>query len=160
MNIYNRLLQSEKYRQLVKTLEKEEEDRAYCRHGLSHFLDVARIAYIENLERGLGISKDYIYSTALLHDIGRLNAYKDYEIHEEASTVLAEELLLECGCDDSDIREITAAVFNHGNRYVENDNSLSGLIYRADEASRYCAFCDSFEDCKWSEERKNAEKSI
>ena len=61
MNIYNRLLQSEKYRQLVKTLEKEEEDRVYCRHGLSHFLDVARIAYIENLERGLGISKDYIY---------------------------------------------------------------------------------------------------
>ena len=29
-----------------------------CRHDTAHFLDVARLAYIENLEHGLGLSQD------------------------------------------------------------------------------------------------------
>ena len=39
---------------------KYEEERIFCRHDMSHFLDVARLSWIENLERGLEIEKELI----------------------------------------------------------------------------------------------------
>ena len=32
-------------------LKEAEKDRIFCKHGIEHLLDVARIAYIENLEQ-------------------------------------------------------------------------------------------------------------
>ncbi len=160
MELYNKIITNPKYKEYVKSLEKAEEKRKYCKHGLAHFLDVARIAYIENLEKGYGISKDYIYVTALLHDIGRLDSSEEYDNHEEASVVMAEEMLREAGASQEIISEITAAVFNHGNRYIKDEISLSGLIYRADKLSRNCLFCDSFDGCNWPIERKNALREV
>ena len=53
----------------IKRLEKE---RIFCCHQMTHFLDVARIAYIKNLEENLGFEKDVIYTAAVLHDIGKI----------------------------------------------------------------------------------------
>ena len=58
------------YREYYERLEKLEEGRIFCRHQMPHLLDVARIAYIRNLEEGLGFPRDVIYTAAVLHDIG------------------------------------------------------------------------------------------
>lgn len=57
------------YREYYERLEKLEEGRIFCRHQMPHLLDVARIAYIRNLEEGLGFPRDVIYTAAVLHDI-------------------------------------------------------------------------------------------
>ena len=69
------LLQDQGYLALVKKLEEKEKQRLFCKHGLSHFLDVARIAWIltleQTLQEGMNVEhlaqqKDKIYLTALL----------------------------------------------------------------------------------------------
>ena len=52
-------------------LEELERDRPFCRHGIQHLLDTARIMRILNLEQGLGFSRELVYATALLHDVGK-----------------------------------------------------------------------------------------
>lgn len=78
-------------------LKEAEKDRIFCKHGIEHLLDVARIAYIENLEQNCGVSKEWIYAAALLHDIGRFLQYSKGISHEEAGAELAEEILKDCG---------------------------------------------------------------
>ena len=51
---------------------------------MSHLLDVARIAYIRNLEKGYGFRKDVIYAAAVLHDIGKALQYEEKVPHEIA----------------------------------------------------------------------------
>lgn len=51
MKYVDRLLQDTEYLELVYKLEQAETARIFCRHGLSHFLDVARIAWIMVLEQ-------------------------------------------------------------------------------------------------------------
>ncbi len=53
-----------------------EEGRRFCHHDMGHFLDVARLAMIFNLQQGLSVSKEMIYAAALLHDIGRWNSMR------------------------------------------------------------------------------------
>ena len=43
------------YQKYYRENEKIEHDREFCCHQITHLLDVARIAYIKNLEAGLGI---------------------------------------------------------------------------------------------------------
>ena len=71
MERVNAICRHDLWRDSVREIARLERDRQFCRHDLVHFLDVARLAYIENLERGLGIDKELIYAAALLHDIGR-----------------------------------------------------------------------------------------
>ncbi|MGN1184071.1 MAG: HD domain-containing protein, partial [Oliverpabstia sp.] len=59
------------FRTEYRNLQEAEKERIFCRHTMEHFLDVARLMYIYNLEDGAGIEKDIIYAAALLHDIGR-----------------------------------------------------------------------------------------
>ena len=77
MDRVNRILHNPKYRECVEKNRKYEEERIFCRHDMSHFLDVARLSWIENLEKGLGIEKELIYAAALLHDCGRFRQYED-----------------------------------------------------------------------------------
>ena len=75
---------------LLKDLKTLEDDRIYCRHNLTHFLDVARICYILCLENNIYISKDVIYSAlTLLHDLGRAYEYKNGTPHDLASIDIA-----------------------------------------------------------------------
>ena len=65
-----------KYQYALEQIEKWEKERQFCRHGIGHFLDVARLTYIHCLEAGVDVGKDVVYAAALLHDIGR---YRQYE---------------------------------------------------------------------------------
>ena len=69
MERVNAICRHKLWRESVDEIARLEQDRAFCRHDRAHFLDVARLAYIENLERGLGVDKELIYAAALLHDV-------------------------------------------------------------------------------------------
>ena len=72
------------FKEAMCGIEDAERDRIFCRHGMEHCLDVARILYIMVLERNLPYRKDMIYATALLHDIGRYEEYRGQVSHHEA----------------------------------------------------------------------------
>lgn len=151
---YNRILYNEKYKKYVEKNEEWERNRKFCRHDIRHFLDVARIAYIINLELNLRLSKDIIYAAALLHDIGRWKQYKEGIPHEKASAELAEQILIDCGYESSEINSILSAIENHRKDSIR-ENSLEGLLYRSDKLSRSCYSCKVLEECNWSMEKKN-----
>lgn len=81
------------FRACLGRIDAAEADRAFCRHGLPHALDVARIAWILNLERAYGLSRDVVYAAGLLHDVGRAGQYATGEDHDVAGVRIAEEIL-------------------------------------------------------------------
>ena len=96
----------------------------YCRHGMEHFLDTARIAYIRSLEETIPVSKDQIYAAALLHDIGKWQQYEDGTPHEIASARIASCILKDivttaeafpggAWFSPEDIRQILTAIRGH-----------------------------------------------
>ena len=136
-------------------LEAAEADREFCRHQMTHLLDVARIAYIRVLERGLPFRKEVVYAAALLHDIGKAAQYEDGEPHEVAGARIAQEILLDAeGFDPREKTMIVAAVAQH-RRWSDASTPLGKLLYEADKASRPCFACSAREACAWSDERKN-----
>lgn len=128
-----------------------EKNRIFCCHGIDHSLDVARIGYIITLENNLNISKDIIYTTALLHDIGRSIEGRDHNIH---SVEIAHDILMECGYDTNSINMILSAIKNH-RKNTDNIKNLSDVIKKADKLSRQCYNCAAYKECYWTEERKN-----
>ena len=93
MKRVNAILAHPLYRECYTRLEELEKDRIFCRHQMTHLLDVARIAYISNMEQGLGIEKEVIYAAALLHDIGKYVQYEDGTPHEQSGEKIASEIL-------------------------------------------------------------------
>ena len=138
-----------------KKIEKCEKKREFCRHNMVHFLDVARIAYIYNLEENLNIEKDLIYAAALLHDIGRFKQYEDNTPHEKASLSYAPDILEQCGYSKEEIRTISEVIGEHRNKEIVMEKSFRGIFYRADKASRACFSCKSEAECNWKNEKKN-----
>lgn len=155
MDRVNRILEDKQYQLYVEKNEAAEDKRIFCRHNMAHFLDVARIAMLMNVERTLGIGEEIIYAAALLHDIGRFAEYADGTPHEEASAKLAPEILQRCGFTDEEEALICQAIASHRDRTVAGESSLSGILYLADKASRACHSCKARTLCKWSEEKKN-----
>lgn len=136
-------------------LEAAEEGREFCCHQMTHLLDVARIAYIRVLERGLPFRKEVVYAAALLHDIGKAAQYEDDEPHEVAGARIAQEILLDVdGFDPREKTMIVAAVAQH-RRWADASTPLGKLLYEADKASRPCFACSTHEECSWPDERKN-----
>ena len=87
------ILKSKIYNDYLNELEYLERDRFFCRHNYEHFVSVARICYILKLEEDVDVDKDMIYSTALLHDLGRVLEIKEGINHAIASVDLAREIL-------------------------------------------------------------------
>lgn len=141
-----------------RCIEEAEQDRVFCKHGLAHALDVARILYIMVLERNLSFDKDVVYAAALLHDIGRAKQYKEQVSHHEAGVCLAREILVDCQFDEQEILIITTAIKEHQSAKEETADSLNLLLYQADKLSRNCFCCKAREECYWEEYKKN--KSI
>ena len=50
MQRVNQILETKEYRKYLKRNEKAEKERIFCCHDMGHFLDVARIAMILNME--------------------------------------------------------------------------------------------------------------
>ena len=79
MERVNGILKDPLYRTCLSKIALFERDRIFCGHDMAHFLDVARLAYIFNLEENLGIEKEEIYTAALLHDVGRFVQYGGWD---------------------------------------------------------------------------------
>ena len=146
------------YLEYYHRLERAEKERIFCRHQMSHLLDVARIAYIRNLEKGYGFRKDVIYAAAVLHDIGKALQYEEKVPHEIAGERIAGEILdtlpKETGFSEEEKRTIKNAVRGH-RRLRDGADTLEKLLYEADKASRLCLSCPANRECNWSEEKKN-----
>lgn len=151
------ILKDKRYRNLLNEIEILEKDRIFCKHDISHSMDVARIATIIWLEDGKAkeLKRDIIYAAGLLHDIGRAVEYKEGRSHDEASAEIAAEILPDCGYLPSEISEISQAIIGHRGRNQTKNTYLGEIIARADKLSRGCFRCNAREECKWSETDKN-----
>ena len=153
MDRVNQIWKHPLYQTELHKLQLLEADREFCRHTPEHFLDVARLAYIRALEENYPVSKELIYCTALLHDIGRARQYEDGTPHDEAGAVIAEQILKELGFSPEEIQAIVSAI--RGHRAETNQTVLGQLIYRADKKSRNCFSCKAEPECYWSSAKKN-----
>ncbi|MCR4716087.1 MAG: HD domain-containing protein [Lachnospiraceae bacterium] len=139
----------------LRLIEGSERTREFCKHDITHLLDVARIAYIICLEKKLDIPKYAVYAAALLHDIGRGREYTDGTPHELAGIRLAMIVLEDIGLEEEDIRLISDAIGNHRDVNVTANDDLAGILYTADKLSRRCYRCDAYDNCNWEESKRN-----
>lgn len=157
MEYVARLLSDKEYRQKLLRLEQLEAERIYCRHNMTHFMDVARLAQIRNLELKLNQDKEMIYLYALLHDMGRVAEYEQGISHAQASADYAGEILMRIGYRKDKVSVIQNAILHHRGFLEESGEEaiFDGLMHWADKASRMCFTCPAQASCKWSEEQKN-----
>ena len=128
-----------------------------------HLLDVARLAYIRNLELGLGYKKDLLYAAAILHDIGKAYQYEEKIPHEIAGEEIASKILgtlpEDVAFSEEECKLILQAVRGH-RRKREDMEQIEELFYDCDKRSRNCFACPAEKECNWSEEEKNWEIKI
>ena len=146
------------FRRHMSDLMRLESDRVYCRHGMEHLLDVARIMWIRNLEDRMGFERDVVYAAALLHDIGKDEQYESGISHDVASESVAAAILggmpPELAFDEADVAQIKTAILGH-RRLRPNSQPLERLLYAADKASRPCFACAVRATCTWGDDKKN-----
>ncbi len=146
------------YQKNLTRLVELERDRIYCKHGLVHLLDVARIMWMRNLEEGCGLAQDVVYAAALLHDIGKAEQYERGIPHEAAGERLARAVLE--GLPESvsfapyEIDAICTAIAGH-RRLRAGAGVLERLLFEADKASRACFACPAAASCNWPDSKKN-----
>ncbi|WP_028504541.1 HD domain-containing protein [Ruminococcus sp. FC2018] len=153
---YHKILKHKLFITAVRDIENKESDRIFCRHGMEHLFDVARIAYIMALEEGCSLSKDIIYATCLLHDIGRGEEYENGVSHNQAGAKTAAVILKDCGYDETEIAEMTKAIRTHGHDgYPKGATDLQRLLCTADKLSRLCFNCAAYDRCNWAADKRN-----
>lgn len=157
MERVNRILAHPLYRSCISRIDEHEKSRIFCGHDMEHLLDVARLAWIFNLEEELHLERERVYAAALLHDIGRHIQYETGVPHQKAGIPIAAEILKDCGFAGEESEDILAAIASHRNPAVKHLKNLSGLLYRADKMSRSCFGCRAQDECDWSQEKKNLE---
>lgn len=167
---YSEIINNKEYRRLLMEVEDLEENREYCRHGLEHLLDVARISYIMILEDNANISKDLVYAAALFHDIGRGKAYQSGGNHDKVSADIAKKLLPDYGYNNDEVNQICDAIVSHSGRVnIEEFKkkrqdkiklSIADYLKVSDQLSRNCFSCKVSDNCKWNEEEKNTNIKI
>ncbi len=146
-------------------IDELEKDRIYCRHGMGHLLDVARIGRIFLLEEGAADAHpeltELMYAAALLHDIGRAREYEDGTPHDEASVMIAREVLPACGYAAEETDMICCAIEGHrGTDDMDEGAVLARLLKKADKLSRPCYACEAEATCKWPDEKKNMKITV
>lgn len=155
MERINKIINHKTFRQCLLKLADCEKGRLFCRHDFTHLLDVARIAWIWNMEEEKGIDKELIYAAALLHDCGKYLQYMENIPHERASSQIAGEILPYCGFSEEETNIILDAIGSHRNPEMKYEDSLRGLLYRADKKSRCCFLCEEEKQCDWEKDKKN-----
>ncbi len=148
------ILQNKLWQYCIKQNQFFEENREFCRHDVSHLLDVARIAYIYVLTNHIQISQELVYAAALLHDIGRWQQYQFGIPHNEASAAFAQEILHDSCFTEQEINSVVSAILCHRNEQIL-DKDLNYILYYADKKSRNCFLCNAKENCNWSDSKKN-----
>ncbi len=149
----NAIIQNPNYQSWIIANNQAEIGREFCRHGVEHAFDVARIAYglwVDN--GGNPVARDIVYAAALLHDVGRWMEYADPNVdHAEAGADLAAGILAEVGYHPLVAEEILKAIRNHRK---ESKEGLSQILYQADKLSRPCFLCPVIEQCKWKQKNQ------
>lgn len=163
MDRVNEIWKHPLYQKYYARIEELEQNRVFCRHQMPHLLDVARIAYIRNLEDDMGFAKDVVYAAAVLHDIGKALQYEARIPHELVGVDIAEQILAdlpaEAAYTTDEKRMILTAVKGH-RRLREDPEPLEKLLYESDKASRMCFACPAEAQCDWSREKKNMEIKV
>lgn len=149
-----------RYQEQLERIELLERERVYCRHGLQHFLDVARIMWIGVLEEGLAaeLPRDVVYAAALLHDIGRAAQYEMGEPHDVAGVRIAREIMgtVDGGCAFSrEEQHLIADAIGAHRDGTDAVTPLARALHRADKLSRPCFACSARAECNWPEEKRN-----
>lgn len=151
------------YQTYYRRLEEAEQGRIFCRHQMTHLMDVARIAYIRSLEEGLGLDREVIYAAAVLHDIGKVLQYEEGIPHEITGEKIAAEILDglagENAFSETEKTMILTAIRGH-RKLRDEPEVLERLLYESDKASRMCFACPADPQCDWNEEKKNKEIRI
>lgn len=155
MERVEKILNNEEFLDLLGKIDALEKDRIFCKHGLSHLLDVARIGWILILEEGISIKKDIFYAAALLHDLGRYDQYTKEIPHAKASAELAKKLLPDAGFLPKEVEQIARAISLHGKECDRTHDTFSWVLYRADKLSRNCFVCKAQKECNWKDEKRN-----
>ena len=137
------ILQDVRFQKSLLRIEQLEQRRIFCRHGLEHLLDVARIAWILTMEGQLPLDKEIVY-----------RQYEEQIPHHQASAGLAAEILPEAGYNLAETTLIIDAIAQHGKPNSEQ-SSLAQVLYQADKLSRNCFRCTVQDQCKWPEEKRN-----
>ncbi|AOY76309.1 HD domain-containing protein [Clostridium formicaceticum] len=146
MERVNAILNHPQYGVYLQKNMEAEKDRIFCRHNLQHFLDVARVGYIIALEKKFNVSKEIIYTAALLHDIGRWRQYADGTDHAAMSAMLSKDILKDCNFSEDEIQLVLTAIEKHrkGKNLV---SELDFVLYEGDKKSRPCVACKTIEGC-------------
>ncbi len=146
------------YQRHLRRLAEFERERVYCRHNLTHLLDVARIMWMRCLEGRLDLGRELVYAAALLHDIGKDEQCETGIPHDVVGARVAREVLealpAELSFSAAEVDEICAAIAGH-RRLREGAHPLERLLFEADKASRACYACAAAETCNWSDDKKN-----
>jgi putative nucleotidyltransferase with HDIG domain len=140
----------------IKEIDIYEKNRIFCKHGIEHVLDVARIMYLYALVNNIPIKKDIIYAAGILHDIGRGAEYKNGTPHNQAGAEKVRVILSDCGYDEKEIETIVNAISHHREKKDEIVD-LDALLQYADKESRNCFHCEAIKLCNWANEDKNTE---
>ena len=159
----NGIINNQEYQDWIIANNQAEYGSEYCRHGLEHAFDVARIAYELWLDnKGNPLAKDIVYAAGLLHDIGFWSKFEDLNEHDDdcdcgchdhnaeqetpfqIGAALAEDILFEAGYHPAVISEITKAILNMDNDVKEG---LSVILRKANELSRPCFICPMNDKC-------------
>ena len=158
----NEILSDKEFNKFIKEIEGLEQYRMLCHHNMEHFLAVARIGSILNLQEGTGIDRELIYAAALLHDIGRGQEYLTGVRHEKESARLAPDILQRAGFNGEEISAIISAISNHRNEEYAKDHpqTLDYYIYHADKLSRACFYCEASEQCSKRIEKRNLQITL
>lgn len=154
------------FQECRELIDRAEVNRIYCKHNLEHSLDVARIAYILNLEEQGALDKELIYAMALVHDLGRSEEYQNGKNHHIAGAEIAKQLLEASGFSAEEVHMICQAVAAHKSwsdeglvKKAEEQEKVvdycKKLLYRADKLSRNCYDCSASKTCYWDEKARN-----
>ncbi len=154
LEIANKVLADSLYIRTVEELAGLERDRIFCRHDMEHFLSVARITLLLCSELQIAADPDTVYTAALLHDIGRIEQYRDGTPHDRAGVQKARVILERVGCEDAMQQRVLSMIGSHRNDCAPPD-SLEAVFRRADKQSRLCFSCRAQAECFWSTEKRN-----
>ena len=177
MQRIDNILKNETYLFLMGKIRERELARIFCCHGLDHCLDVARIAYMLDMDEGAGIDRELIYAAALLHDVGRADPDNTGMEHHILSVRYAGDILRQCGFEEvrqvvgkctkiikwectihnenKDETEIICDAIGSHNTDGADRHGLAYFLYKADKLSRNCFNCAAADECYWPDSERN-----
>lgn len=161
MRFVSALLENDMYNRKRRRLDLLETDRIFCRHDMAHFMDVARIAQLRNLEEHMQQDKEMIYLYALLHDIGRVAEYEQGISHAQASADAAGEILMHLGYPAEQIVLLQKAILEHrGNSVEEHPYKAMESCDAPAKKSEDTAAEESADRVTWDDTEQNSQRFV